>query len=81
MHIALKIQRSLLVTSSRPDRQNKRLMNRVYKTPIVIVKGHETLSVPRAVGLYFFLNSVLLTYFDCYEFVSCSKHFKKYMGY
>ena len=50
-------------------RVDQRLMNGVYKTPFFIVKGHETCSVPRDVGLCFCLVFVSFLYFDCVTYL------------
>ena len=64
----LKRVPSAKVTS--PQRPvNRQLTNGVYKTSFFIGHGHETRSVPRVVGLYFCLASLLLIYFDCVTYL------------
>ena len=66
----LKRVPSAKVTS--PQRPvNQQRTNGVYKTSFVIGHGHETISVPRVVSLYFCLASLLLIYFDCVTYLHC----------
>jgi len=48
---------------------NQQLTNPVYKIPFFIGHGHETWSIPRIIGLYFCLVSVLSIYFDCVTYL------------